>query len=321
MEKLIITVTCDSRMSYPANENCPQVTDTKGVAAEYNRSVDAGAVIAHMHGSYSSDPEIMPDGRKLQIPMLDKTVEIADSIRSHGNPIIQMGLASMRFEQKLELWKLINADMNSTAFNAHDEYFQPDRSFPANEVYAVHPVSELTQYCQAANEHGVKLEIESFHQGAFWNIQKIRETPGLLPDPVWTTLFLGWPGGSCTPPDGPVIAVPARQPAAALQLEHELHVSPGILAPSGHHHPHGRECAGGDGGLPLPRRRLPGHNQRPTGREGGATGPGNRTENRLPRRSPQDHRPFVTVKSYASTKAILTRLLLKSNVVATAFLL
>ena len=200
MEKLIITVTCDSRMSYPANENCPQVTDTKGVAAEYNRSVDAGAVIAHMHGSYSSDPEIMPDGRKLQIPMLDKTVEIADSIRSHGNPIIQMGLASMRFEQKLELWKLINADMNSTAFNAHDEYFQPDRSFPANEVYAVHPVSELTQYCQAANEHGVKLEIESFHQGAFWNIQKIRETPGLLPDPVWTTLFLGWPGGSCTPP-------------------------------------------------------------------------------------------------------------------------
>ena len=70
MEKLIITVTCDSRMSYPANENCPQVTDTKGVAAEYNRSVDAGAVIAHMHGSYSSDPEIMPDGRKLQIPML-----------------------------------------------------------------------------------------------------------------------------------------------------------------------------------------------------------------------------------------------------------
>ena len=90
--------------------------------------------------------------------------------------------------------------MSSIAFNSHDEYFQPDPAYPANEVYAVHPVSELKQYARLANEYGVKLEIESFHTGAFWNINKLREEPGLLPDPLWITLFLGWPGGSWTPP-------------------------------------------------------------------------------------------------------------------------
>ena len=106
----------------------------------------------------------------------------------------------MRLEQKLELWKDLGADMSSIAFNSHDEYFQPDAAYPANEIYAVHPVSELKQYAQLANEYGVKLEIEAFHTGAFWNISKLREEPGLLPDPLWITLFLGWPGGSWTPP-------------------------------------------------------------------------------------------------------------------------
>jgi len=54
-------------------------------------------------------------------------------------------------------------------------------------------------YCEQANRHGVKVEVEAFHTGAFWNLRYVRER-GLLPDPAWTTLFLGWPGGTWTPP-------------------------------------------------------------------------------------------------------------------------
>jgi len=47
-----------------------------------------------------------------------------------------------------------------------------------------------------------KTEVESFTTGAFWNIEFIRNLPGnILPDPVYTTLFMGWPGGSYTYPD------------------------------------------------------------------------------------------------------------------------
>jgi 3-keto-5-aminohexanoate cleavage enzyme len=201
LEKLIITVTCDSDLSYPGNPYGPKPSDTKGVAAEYVRSINAGAAIAHTHGSYTSDPEIQPDGRKLQLPIVEGWVEIVDGMRAGGsNPIVQLGLASMRLEHKIELWDTINADMSAIAFNSHDEYFHPDPAYPPNEIYAVHPVSELKEYARLANEHNVKLEIEAFHTGAFWNIQKLREDEGLLPDPLWVTLFISWPGGSWTPP-------------------------------------------------------------------------------------------------------------------------
>jgi 3-keto-5-aminohexanoate cleavage enzyme len=47
--------------------------------------------------------------------------------------------------------------------------------------------------------HGRSSGSQSFYTGAFWNLEYIR-AKGLLPDPVWTTLFLGWPGGAWTPP-------------------------------------------------------------------------------------------------------------------------
>jgi 3-keto-5-aminohexanoate cleavage enzyme len=89
--------------------------------------------------------------------------------------------------------------MMSYAFNVHDEYFRPDPAYPANEQYAVHTRPELEAFCKAALEHGVKPEVESFFTGAFWNLEFIRDQ-GLLANPVWTTLFLGWPGGAWTPP-------------------------------------------------------------------------------------------------------------------------
>ncbi len=48
MEKLIITITCDSTMSYPRNPCNPRGVDA--LADEYIRAVNAGASICHLHG-------------------------------------------------------------------------------------------------------------------------------------------------------------------------------------------------------------------------------------------------------------------------------
>jgi len=212
MKKLIITVTCDTTLTYPHNPNGPRPDNPKGVAEEYVRAINAGASICHTHGSYTSDPVIQPDGRQLQIPIMDGWREITERIRSTGKAIVQFGLASIRLEQKIELWQTLNPDMSSINFNSHDEYFQPDPRFPpAGYCYSIHPISELREYSRLAKDCGVKLEIECFSTGAFWAIQKIRQgefwvngkredEPGLLPDPLWLTLFLGWPGQGWTPP-------------------------------------------------------------------------------------------------------------------------
>ena len=48
MEKLMITMTCDSTMSYPRNPYNPQGVDA--LADEYVRGVNSGASICHLHG-------------------------------------------------------------------------------------------------------------------------------------------------------------------------------------------------------------------------------------------------------------------------------
>jgi 3-keto-5-aminohexanoate cleavage enzyme len=212
MNKLVITVTCDTTLTYPHNPNGPRPDNPKGLADEYVRAINAGASICHMHGSYTSDPVIQPDGRQLQIPIMEGWREITDRIRSTGKAIVQFGLASIRIEQKIEMWQAMKPDMSSINFNSHDEYFQPDPRFPpAGYCYSIHPISELREYSRLAKENGVKLEIECFSTGAFWAIEKVRsgefwesgqrvDETGLLPDPLWLTLFLGWPGQGWTPP-------------------------------------------------------------------------------------------------------------------------
>ena len=212
MDKLIITVTTDSTMSYPRNPHLTVCTDHDGVADEYIRAVAAGASIVHTHGSCTHDPVLQPDGRKLSIPDMDGWRHIVGRIRDACDPAMQFGMASVRFEQKLELWEQLRPDMSSINFNSHDEFFQPDADAPPFGVYSVHPIWELRTYCQAARQYGVKLEIECFSTGGFWAIGKIREgdfwttdgkrekEPDLLDDPVWLTLFFGWPGQSWSPP-------------------------------------------------------------------------------------------------------------------------
>ena len=185
-------------MSYPGNPNMPPIEDLDTIAGEYIRAVDAGATIVHHHGIHYLESELQADGRRLSRIDFDGWRGLTERIRSARDPIVQFGIASARLEEKIRLMEL-RPEMMSYAFNVHDEYFRPDPAFPANEMYAIHPRDELEEFCRAALEHGVKTEVECFYTGAFWNLEFIRRQ-GLLEDPVWATLFLGWQGGAWTPP-------------------------------------------------------------------------------------------------------------------------
>ena len=197
-DKVIITVTADCSMSYPGFPGMPPIEDVKTVADEYVRAIDAGASLVHHHGVHYLEDSIQEDGRQLSRTDYQGWSDLTDLIRSQRDSIIQFGIASARLEEKVKLMEL-RPYMMSFAFNAHDEYFRPDPAYPPNEEYAIHPRSELEAFCRAAQEHGVKPELECFYSGAFWNAEFIRSL-GVLDDPLWATLFLGWPGGAWTPP-------------------------------------------------------------------------------------------------------------------------
>ncbi|MBX6425881.1 MAG: 3-keto-5-aminohexanoate cleavage protein [Variibacter sp.] len=198
MDKLIITVACDSRTSYPGNYYCPPQEDIQACAQQYIDAVNAGAAIAHIHGRRTLEDSIQADGRQVSRIHHDDWKRLQDAIMSKVNPIMQFGVASARIEEKIKLMKL-GPDMMAVAFNVHDEYFNPDPKYPPKRMMALHPVEELLAYCKAAEEHNVKLEVECFQTGAFWNLEFVRRH-GYLQEKTYTTLFIGWPGGTWTPP-------------------------------------------------------------------------------------------------------------------------
>ncbi len=199
MDKLIVTATVDSRVSYPNNPHCPPYEEIDRISEEYARCVEAGAAITHMHGVRTLEKEIQPDGRRVSRIDFDGWRKMQEQIlaKSPHRPIIQFGVASARIEDKIRLMTF-GPDMMAVAFNSHDEHFQPDPAYPANEMYAVHPRTELEAYASAATEHHVKLELECFQPGAYYNVRHV-DRQGLLPHPIYITVFVGWPGGTWLP--------------------------------------------------------------------------------------------------------------------------
>lgn len=199
MDKLIITVSCDSLSAFPENPNNPTPRGLDEVIKEYVRSIDAGAAISHLHGPRILDPTPQPDGSKLSTLDIPGWGYLHDGIRRQRDTIIQHGIASGRFPQRQELLRKHTPDMISVAFVAHDECFDYEPPRPPKEIYGLHPRTELEQYCRLCNELGVKIEVEAFHTGGIWNAQRMIGK-GVLKPPVWITFFFAWMGGAWTPP-------------------------------------------------------------------------------------------------------------------------
>ncbi|ATI41676.1 hypothetical protein CBW24_06465 [Pacificitalea manganoxidans] len=199
MEKLVITVTCDSTMSYPSNPNNPTPKGIPAVAEEYVRSVNAGASICHLHGPYTVDEKLRDDGTKMSDLDIPGWGVLREGITSEVDAIIQYGIANGRFDQRMKLIEAQQPEMLSTCFNAHDECFDYENDPNPVELYAIHSRDELRDYCRETRKNNVKMEIEAFQYGGIWNAMRMQEE-GLLEDNPWVTFFLGWKGGCWTPP-------------------------------------------------------------------------------------------------------------------------
>ena len=201
MEKLVVTVTCDSSISFPANPHNPTPKGISVVADEYVRSVNAGASICHVHGPFKARGSFEESGAQevnLDVPgwmtMRQMILELCAD-----EPIIQYGYAHAPFKQRLVLLEQ-EPDMVSVNFGSHDECFNYDEPGHRRiDLYAIHDREELDEYGRFTLEHGIKPEVETFQYGSIWNAQELVKK-GLLKTPVWTTFMLGWRGGTWTPP-------------------------------------------------------------------------------------------------------------------------
>jgi len=199
MDKLIITVTCDSDSAFPSNPNNPTPKGMDTVVSEYLRGIDAGAAISHIHGPRRLDPEIQADGSRLSTLDIPGWGRMQDAIVSQRDTIMQFGIAGGRFAQRKELLAAYKPEMISVAFVAHDECFDYEPPRTPKEIYGIHTRTELEEYCRICNDRGVKIEVEAFHTGGFWNAQRMVDW-GLLATPGWVSCFFGWKGGAWTPP-------------------------------------------------------------------------------------------------------------------------
>jgi 3-keto-5-aminohexanoate cleavage enzyme len=199
MQKLVITAACDSTSAFPGNPYNPTPKGSDEVIKESIRCIDAGAAVSHIHGPRVLDAEQQPDGSRLSNLDIPGWGYMRDGIVSQRNTIMQYGIASGRFPQRKELMRRFPTDMISVCFTSHDECFDYDSKLVPKEVYGLHPRTELDEYCTFCNDLNIRIEVEAFTTGAFWNAQRV-VNKGLMKTPGFTTLFFGWRGGAWTPP-------------------------------------------------------------------------------------------------------------------------
>jgi len=171
-EKLIVTVTTANAWIYPEAKNYPKTPEE--IIENTIKCYEAGASIAHIH---------------LPKHNIKKTVDL---IRDQCDIIIQGGMSSDPIDERKELFDA-KPDMVSIILNHHDECFKEI------EVHRLHPRKELENYCRLCQKTKIKPEFEVWHHGSIWNLNYL-VTKKLVDKPYFLTLFLGWPGGTWSPP-------------------------------------------------------------------------------------------------------------------------
>ena len=85
----------------------PPIDDTKTVAEEYIRAVNAGASLVHHHGVHYLEDEIQPDGRKLSKINFEGWKDLTDRIRDKVDAIIQYGIATPGSRRRSSSWSRV----------------------------------------------------------------------------------------------------------------------------------------------------------------------------------------------------------------------
>ncbi|MCL4560329.1 MAG: 3-keto-5-aminohexanoate cleavage protein [Chloroflexi bacterium] len=170
MEPLIIIATPNISWLHP-DVDYPRSPES--IAEEAALCRQNGASILHTHA----------EGR---------WTETIRAVRSTSDIIVQCGMSSLPIADRMDVFRE-NADMISIILNHHDE------AFARTECNALHLKPELEEYARLCAEYSVIPEFEVWHTGSIWNLNYLIEKRAIRP-PYVTTLFLGWPGGTWSPP-------------------------------------------------------------------------------------------------------------------------
>ncbi len=175
MEKLIITNCAADSRKHPGVPKRLQTPEA--VAREIRESYEAGAAIAHIHGT----PMKLESWEPLTEAVREQTPEV----------LIQFGIAAMGLKGREKIIHL-KPDMASIALGSHDF------AFVDADLIIEHTREEIEGQVRLFNDHGVKPEFECFNLGHLWNLAWLIDK-GLVADPVVITIFFGWPGGFYSP--------------------------------------------------------------------------------------------------------------------------
>jgi 3-keto-5-aminohexanoate cleavage enzyme len=195
MDELIITAACDCLTTWPSNPHMPARGDTEPLADQFVSAFDAGASILHHHCVVHHDdatgrPRIDLDGWR-------RTTDILRE-RAPG-ALMHYGIAGIMPPDKRVLMEEQRPELMSTHTEPHDTHFAPDPSGRRMDIYTTYPRELLLEVARDSLELGTKIESECFTTGSYWTMQFLMDED-LLPEPRWATIFLGWPGGTWTPP-------------------------------------------------------------------------------------------------------------------------
>ena len=113
------------------------------MAAEYVRSVNAGAAICHLHGPYTVDAKIQADGTKLSDLDIPGWRRLRAGITGHDRRDHPVRHRQRPLPAAQVLMEDQRPDMVSTCFNAHDECFDYEPGREPVELYAIHDREEL----------------------------------------------------------------------------------------------------------------------------------------------------------------------------------
>jgi 3-keto-5-aminohexanoate cleavage enzyme len=154
----------------------PDVSYPRTTAALVREAVlcrKAGAAILHMHAER-------------------RWVEAIRAVRDATDLIVQCGMSSLAIPERMDVFTH-GADEISIILGHHDE------AFTGLDVYALHPRTELLEYCRLSRKRRVLLELEVWSTGHLWNLDWLIKRRA-IGKPYVTTLFFGWPGGQWSPP-------------------------------------------------------------------------------------------------------------------------
>ena len=170
MDPLIITASPNVSWLHPDVWN---PTSAAEIADQAAACVKAGASIVHVHAEGIWKEAIM-------------------SVRKKTRGILQCGMSSLPIPDRMDVFEE-KADMISVMLSHHDE------AFARLDTHRLHPREELLEYMKLSSKYRVKPEFEVWHSGSIWNLRFLAAKK-VVSEPYFATLFLGWPGGSWSPP-------------------------------------------------------------------------------------------------------------------------